>query len=87
MLIILFSLEILFHSFKSRSSNSLDLSQATRSSDVAPKARVYATSGKPGNEEAQELLLESLTLLRDVMVDIKSGSRKKNLFKTSVSNE
>jgi hypothetical protein len=77
MLIILFTLEIISHSFKSRSSNSLDLSQTTRSSDVAPKAQVYATSGKPGNGEAQELLLESLTLLRDVMIDIKSGSRKK----------
>ncbi len=75
LLIILFAFEIISPSFKSRTSASLDLSQSTRKYDVVSNPRSYGTSGKPGNEEAQELLLESLTLLRELMIDIKSGSK------------
>jgi hypothetical protein len=74
LLIVLFAFEIISPS-KTLTSTTLDLSQTTRPYDVASKARVYQSSGRPGNEETQELLLESLTLLRDVMVDIKSGSK------------
>ena len=82
LLTILFTLEIISPSFKLRNSNALDLSHTTRSHDDAPKARVYAPAGRPGNEDARELMFESLTLLRDVMVDIKSGSTKKFSFKS-----
>ena len=74
LLIVLFTFEIITP-FKNRASTSLDLPRTRTQQDVAPKARVYGSSGRPGNEEAQELLLESLTLLRDVMVDIKGGSK------------
>jgi hypothetical protein len=77
LLIILFAFEILSPS-KTFTSTALDLSQTTGPHDVASKARVYQPSGGPGNEEAQELLLESLTLLRGVMLDIKSGSKEHN---------
>jgi hypothetical protein len=73
-LVVLFAFEIISPSM-TLISTTLDLSQTARPYDVASKARVYQASGRPGNEEAQELLLESLTLLRDVMVDIKSGSK------------
>lgn len=75
LLIFLFALEI-FSPLKTLPSNSLDVSQVTRANDVASKARVYTSSEPSSNAEAQELLLESLTLLRDVMVDIKSGREK-----------
>jgi hypothetical protein len=76
LLIILLIFQIISSSFKLGGSNSLDLSPTTGLHDVAPKARVSSSSGRPGNEEAHELLLESLTLLRDVMVEVKSGSTK-----------
>jgi len=81
LLIILFTFEIISLSFKSRSSTSLEISQTTGSHDIASKARLYTTSGKLGNDEAHELLLESLTLLRDVMLDVKGGSKGNPFFR------
>jgi len=83
LLIVLFTFEIITP-FKNRASTSLDLPRTRTQQDVAPKDRVYATSGRPGNEEAQELLLESLTLLRDVMIGIKTGSKEKTSLTISI---
>jgi len=75
LLIVLFTFEIIAP-FKNHASTSLDFPRTRTQQDVAPKALVHASSSeRPGHEEAQELLLESLTLLRDVMEDIKSGSK------------
>ncbi|PMD46902.1 hypothetical protein L207DRAFT_524245 [Hyaloscypha variabilis F] len=76
LLVMLFTFEI-FTSFKKHASSALDLPRKRTQHEVAPKARVYATSERLRNEEAQELLLESLTLMRDLMVDIRSGNNPK----------
>jgi hypothetical protein len=81
LLVMLFTFEI-FTSFKKHASLALDLPRKRTQHEVAPKARVYATSERLRNEEAQELLLESLTLMRDLMVDIRSGSKENAPLRT-----
>ena len=80
LLVMLLTFEI-FTSFKKHASSALDLPRKRTQHEVAPKARVYATSERLRNEEAQELLLESLTLMRDLMVDIRSGSKENALLR------
>ena len=77
LLIVLVAIEIV-PSFKNLYSNSLRLSRRTKARYVS-KA-IYTPRGTLGNEQDQELLLESLTLLRDIMNDISQGSEKKFRF-------
>ena len=73
-LIILFAFGLVAP-FKSSASISLDASYATEPQNVA-QSRLTTTTGASRNEQAQELLLEQLTILRDVLHNIKVGSRR-----------